>query len=655
MQTLMHFARFFMLAAVILLPGSFFQTTGPATLHQHPGENALQSVSASHILSDHALQSSICSSVTEIPMAECEALVALYDATNGPTWVNHDGWLQNNQPCSWNGITCDAGHVTRISMYNNNLRGTLPASISNLTGLVFINLYFNTDLSGPIPNELGNIATLETIELGKTNISGTLPDSLKNLGNLQSFSIESTQISGQFPDWILNLSNLSLIRLAGTKLEGWIPSGLSRLTKLSLLDVAGTYLCEPTDQEYLNWQASYHGHYFRSNICMRLNPALIPVGSPAGYTIGNLSLAVDYPGNTFTYSIGSGFDGTEFSITGNTLYFNTPVSNTERKSVKVNVIASGSSGTLIERVFEISIFQKPPHFPTVVSPRGVVASTPEKFIWGYVEDAHNYRVLAIGPTGVVQDTWYSFADAFCDARTCSAPLEFTPIPGEIYSWYMQAQNHGGESDQNSGVLFRVKKPYTHFLYGPIFGYLQAKPHVAPVSENSPASNGALPGEAPAQAVVNQASESKNPAPGALGAQSNPSPLVNTEPSNLLENNADNPQPEQVAGQAALPDIARRSDTQISPLLPAYAPPKMLGISAPVAPFIPGPFTLSPISGDEALLCELPCAAEKGAGFSSSAICPSLVPVTPNARPADTGKPTWLRLIARIYEILFLTR
>jgi hypothetical protein len=34
-----------------------------------------------------------CASVTEIPEAECEALVALYISTNGPGWSNNSGWL----------------------------------------------------------------------------------------------------------------------------------------------------------------------------------------------------------------------------------------------------------------------------------------------------------------------------------------------------------------------------------------------------------------------------------------------------------------------------------------------------------------------------------------------------------------------------------
>ena len=47
-----------------------------------------------------------CGTVTEIPQAECQALVALYDSTGGAGWLHRDGWLVSNTPCSWYGVTC---------------------------------------------------------------------------------------------------------------------------------------------------------------------------------------------------------------------------------------------------------------------------------------------------------------------------------------------------------------------------------------------------------------------------------------------------------------------------------------------------------------------------------------------------------------------
>jgi hypothetical protein len=38
-----------------------------------------------------------CDVVTDIPKAECEALVALYNSTNGANWANKSGWLVTKQ------------------------------------------------------------------------------------------------------------------------------------------------------------------------------------------------------------------------------------------------------------------------------------------------------------------------------------------------------------------------------------------------------------------------------------------------------------------------------------------------------------------------------------------------------------------------------
>jgi hypothetical protein len=41
-----------------------------------------------------------CSTVTEIPSLECQALVALYNSTNGVHWDRAFGWLTNWQTTS---------------------------------------------------------------------------------------------------------------------------------------------------------------------------------------------------------------------------------------------------------------------------------------------------------------------------------------------------------------------------------------------------------------------------------------------------------------------------------------------------------------------------------------------------------------------------
>lgn len=64
---------------------------------------------------------------TEIFETECAFLLHFYHRTGGVSWTHNDGWLENNEPCSWRGIDCDeSGHVSKISLSGNNLSGMIP-------------------------------------------------------------------------------------------------------------------------------------------------------------------------------------------------------------------------------------------------------------------------------------------------------------------------------------------------------------------------------------------------------------------------------------------------------------------------------------------------------------------------------------------------
>jgi hypothetical protein len=69
-------------------------------------------------------QTEFCDTVSDIPPAECSALKDIYENTGGSNWTNKTGWGTSASACSWHGVTCTSGHVTSISLGNNNLTGT---------------------------------------------------------------------------------------------------------------------------------------------------------------------------------------------------------------------------------------------------------------------------------------------------------------------------------------------------------------------------------------------------------------------------------------------------------------------------------------------------------------------------------------------------
>ena len=73
----------------------------------------------------------------------------VYEATNGPNWLDDSGWLQTTTPCSWLGVTCTTVRPD-AQIFFNNLQGQLPASLADLTQLRVLDLH-NNALTGTIP------------------------------------------------------------------------------------------------------------------------------------------------------------------------------------------------------------------------------------------------------------------------------------------------------------------------------------------------------------------------------------------------------------------------------------------------------------------------------------------------------------------------
>ena len=103
------------------------------------------------------------------------ALVALFNATDGPNWTNT--WDIENTPYNtWFGVNVNVdGCVTGLNLLNNNLTGTLPTELGDLTSIVTFNVSQN-NLTGNLPAELGSWTLLQDFFAGDNNLTGSLPD-----------------------------------------------------------------------------------------------------------------------------------------------------------------------------------------------------------------------------------------------------------------------------------------------------------------------------------------------------------------------------------------------------------------------------------------------------------------------------------------------
>ena len=187
-----------------------------------------------------------CASVTQIPVAECDALVALYNSTNLGSWVYiANNWLVTDTPGDWYGVTVANGHVEGLSLsaqyHGDVLVGSIPPELGSLANLKVLDLYDN-QLSGSIPPELGNLANLQDLDLSSSQLRGIIPSELGNLANLQDLNLSWNQLSGGIPTQLGNLTSLLDLRLNSNQLSGIIPPELGNLVNLQDLNLSWNQL-----------------------------------------------------------------------------------------------------------------------------------------------------------------------------------------------------------------------------------------------------------------------------------------------------------------------------------------------------------------------------------------------------------------------------
>jgi Leucine-rich repeat (LRR) protein len=194
--------------------------------------------------------SAFCEKITEIPKNECEALEAFYFSTNGPDWGNKEGWMVTDRPCSWKGVTCEAKHVSSLSLSGNDISGQLPVEIGNLSELKVLNLSENFNITGPIPASMGNLSQLRELDLFKNKLNGSIPGELGKLTNLTHLYLSTNRLTGPIPVELGSLSNLTVLDLSGNQLYDPIPSTLGNLNKLSLLHLSYNHLTGPIPSSF---------------------------------------------------------------------------------------------------------------------------------------------------------------------------------------------------------------------------------------------------------------------------------------------------------------------------------------------------------------------------------------------------------------------
>ncbi|KAJ1685155.1 hypothetical protein LUZ63_016545 [Rhynchospora breviuscula] len=147
-------------------------------------------------------------------------------------------------------------------LYGTSLTGNLNGWISKMSNLKVLTLSYN-NLNGTIPNAIGNLTSLECLFLDKNYFSGMIYEAhLANLSNLKELNLDSNYItvivdtnwipqfqlyflyvSGcklgpHFPSWLQNQSLITNIDMSNTEISDIVPNWFWNLPSLTSIDLS---------------------------------------------------------------------------------------------------------------------------------------------------------------------------------------------------------------------------------------------------------------------------------------------------------------------------------------------------------------------------------------------------------------------------------
>lgn len=210
---------------------------------------------------------------------EYQALRALFENTDGPSWANKTSWDYPNwkdpKDVSYRdfdrffGVRVHNGDVVEIVFVSNQLNGTIPPSILNLSQLNVL-VVVRATLTGTNVDTLRHLTNLEILTLSDCNLTGKIPKKLFELSKIGTLDLSNNQLSdsipaipkgklkrlkglnlslnnlvGHIPPSIENLDSLESLSLGSNSLSGVVPSSINRLRMLEALFIRNNNFSGP--------------------------------------------------------------------------------------------------------------------------------------------------------------------------------------------------------------------------------------------------------------------------------------------------------------------------------------------------------------------------------------------------------------------------
>ena len=202
-----------------------------------------------------------------LPTQQYQALESIYKATGGEShWRYHEidlylgqkpwNFTGSHNPCQekWIGISCPTNCyfpfstvscvVTELSLDRMNLTGSIPNEIGELTSLVSLRLAFN-QLNGTLPSGLYKLKELDLLDISQnTHLHGQIPSELfTSLTKLTMLDLSSNNLNGSLPLSFYEHKIIQNVHLEENYLSGSILNAFPNCTYMSTIGLTNYENC----------------------------------------------------------------------------------------------------------------------------------------------------------------------------------------------------------------------------------------------------------------------------------------------------------------------------------------------------------------------------------------------------------------------------
>lgn len=154
-------------------------------------------------------------------------------------------------------VFADLNQVQYLYIGGNSYNSSIPSTVGDMDNLLYFYAEFsdvrgdlsfvknmnkiyelwvdnNPQMSGPIPSEIGNLQTLESLSLTGCGLTGAIPSEIGNLYRMQQMWLFGNQLSGAIPASFGNLTRMNRLELEHNQLAGDMPDSVCTLRDTSL-------------------------------------------------------------------------------------------------------------------------------------------------------------------------------------------------------------------------------------------------------------------------------------------------------------------------------------------------------------------------------------------------------------------------------------